>query len=340
MTTAGQWTLYWAIVIQFAGTACEKKPPNVAAVEPNFADSQLGLGRYLLKKNPVVDGDTLRVQGLDRPLRLIGVDTEEIFVDDALRREAQTDFDAYWKRMSQKDNHRIATPFGEETKRWAQEYFLGIEEVWLDRDQPRQVFGRFGRYLVYVWVRKNGRWRNYNLDSVRAGMSAYFTKFGFAERLHGAFVHAELGAKRDEVGIWDAHKKAYPDYPRRQRWWQQRARFVRKFVRRSQGKEDHIDLRDVDSPERIVAQRGKQVFLLGIVVNLSRKGKRPRAFLGHRLGKDLPIVFQDHQVLRESRVYRSIGDFVVVQGKVSGHGKKLHVTVVHPSHWTSMEVGN
>ena len=60
---------------------------GVHVEKPSEADSRtaaaeeegLQLGEYRLARDPVVDGDTIRVEGIEKSIRLLSLDTEERF---------------------------------------------------------------------------------------------------------------------------------------------------------------------------------------------------------------------------------------------------------------------
>ena len=183
------------------------------------------IGEFGLTK--IIDGDTVGVDGLDSSLRLLGIDTEETYKNQADRLASDADFVKYLadKRAGHSRPVKAATPLGEDAKTWAKHFFAGVDKVRLERDNPRQIRGRYNRYLAYVFAFKNGQWVNYNVEAVRAGMSPYFTKYGYSRRFHQEFVDAEREAKAAHLGIWDPTKLHYPDYAERKPWWTARAEF-------------------------------------------------------------------------------------------------------------------
>ncbi len=116
---------------------------------------------------------------------------------------------------------------GEKATEFAEAFFADAEVVRLERDDPKDIRGRFGRLLAYAFVEKNGRWTSYNVECVRAGMSPYFTKYGYSHRFHNQLSHAEAEAREAGRGIWDPRSKGYGDYEERKAWWNARADFIR-----------------------------------------------------------------------------------------------------------------
>jgi endonuclease YncB( thermonuclease family) len=276
------------------------------------------IGTFKLTK--IVDGDTIKVDGLDASLRLLGMDTEETFKTDPDRRL----FEAGWlqyltaKRGTSKHPVKMATPLGEEAKVFAKNFFDGIETVKLVRDHPAEIRDRYNRYLAYVLVQKNGTWLNYNVEAVRGGMSPYFPKYGNSRRYHQQFLEAEIEAKTAQRGIWAPNVQAYPDYPEREAWWKARGDFVDKFRLQGEGKPEFIDITHWDAMDKLEALVGKPVAVLGTVGDVKIGDKGPaRVTLSRRLGGDFPLIFFDRDTLGNSGLSQWRGEFVIVRGTPS-----------------------
>jgi len=269
----------------------------------------LVIGEFTLTK--IVDGDTVRVDGLDSSLRLLGMDTEETFKSEDDRRAVETDWNAYLAAKRGKDRPgRIATPTGEVAKAWAKDFFDGAVTVRLERDHAAEIRDRFKRYLSYCFVQKKGVWLNYNVEAVRAGMSPYYTKYGFSRRFHDDFIKAEAEAKAAKRGIWADGIMKYPDYPEREAWWRPRAEFVAAFRLEGAGKDNYIDVTHWDAMQQLEKLVGKEVHILGTVddVRINERGPA-RATLGR-----FPLVFFDRDVLGTSGIIQWKGEYVTVTG--------------------------
>ena len=292
------------------------------------------VGEFTLTR--VVDGDTVRVDGLDASLRLLGIDTEEIAHNRKERRalEQATSFDAYVKAQRGTSRHpvKMATPMGEAAKTFAEGFFPKGAKVRLERDDAHQSRDRYGRYLAYVFVEKDGTWVDYNLEAVRAGMTPYFTKYGYSRRFDADFRAAEAEAKAAHRGIWAADTQHYPDYDERAAWWNARADFVARFEQDEAGKDDLIDLTDDDAGERIARAKGKTVTVLGTIGKIY-PGRATRVMLSRRRGEDFPIIVFSKRVLEEARLRDWQGEFVRVTGEVSeytsGNRTQLEIIVRH-----------
>jgi endonuclease YncB( thermonuclease family) len=285
------------------------------------------LGEYPLGENAVVDGDTVRVEGLDATLRLLGIDAEETFKSEKDLRAYEAGFAAYMakKRGTSDRPVKAATPLGMDAKKFAEEFFRGVTHVRLERDHPKEIRDAYDRFLAYVFVDKGGEWVNFNVECVRAGMSPYFSKYGYSRRFHEDFVAAQEEARAAKRGIWDPAKEHYPDYEERLVWWDGRAEVIAKFEREAAERPDWIILTNWDALDRLSAMEGQEVVLLGGISEVRpRKGRAPaRVMLGRRMFSDFPLVFFDDDVLESSGADRARGEFVRVRGTVTRyHFKK------------------
>ena len=291
----------------------------------------LVIGEFMLTK--VVDGDTVRVDGLDSSLRLLGMDTEETFKSEQDRRDVETNWTAYVEaKRGRPRPGRIATPMGEIAKDWAKKFFDGSVRVRLERDHPAEIRDRFNRYLAYVFVQKNGTWKNFNVESVRAGMSPYYTKYGFSRRFHDDFIAAQAEAKAAKRGIWADGVMKYPDYKEREEWWWPRAEFIAQFRTEGEGKPNYVDITHWDALQRLESFVGKEVHVLGTVgeVRIGERGPA-RVMLARRMFNDFPLIFFDRDVLGTSGVMQWKGEFVWVTGVPSiyenRHTKKKQLQI-------------
>lgn len=308
----------------------KSEPPRKA--EPGLVLGEFSVGR-------VIDGDTVRVGGLDASLRLLGVDAEETFKYKADRRAAETDWTAYVreKRGSRRRPVKFGSPMGEAAKAWGQRWFEGVTRVRVERDHPAEVLDRFDRYLAYVLAEKDGRWLNYNVELVRAGMSPYFPKYGNSRRFHQEFALAQAEAKAQRRGIWQPGATAYPDYAEREAWWTARGDFVAAFRQEADGKPDHIDITQADALTRLEARVGKEVHVLGTIDDVARRSRggsrSPHAKMEHDRRRSLSLVFADLDVFEASGIAAWEGEFVIVSGVPAlreaprGGEKQLRITI-------------
>jgi endonuclease YncB( thermonuclease family) len=293
----------------------------------------LVIGEFKVTK--ITDGDTIRVDGLDSSLRLLGVDTEETFKSEGDRRAFEAGWEEYKKakRGNSPRPVKFPTPLGEDAKHFADAFFAGGEKVRLERDHPSEIRDRYQRYLAYVFVQKNGTWVNYNVEAVRAGMGPYFAKYGRSRRFHDEFVKAQDEARAAKRGVWASGVMSYPDYDERLAWWTARGDFVAKFREDGEGKANYIDITHWDATKRLTEMLGKEVHVLGTVGDV-RVGERgpTRVTLSRQQFSDFPLVFFDRDVFTQTGIAAWKGEFVEVTGipteYENRHNKKKQVQIV------------
>ena len=304
----------------------------------------LQLGQHRLGREPVVDGDTIRVEGIEKSIRLLSLDTEERFHGKAERAAAAKDFEGYLKkkRGDARRPAKAGTPMGEEATEFAKAFFEDAESVRLERDDPKEIRGHFGRLLAYALVEKDGRWTSYNVECVRAGMSPYFTKYGYSHRFHNQFSHAEAEAKRAKRGIWNPDAEGYGDYDERKAWWNARADFIRAFEHEANGRVDLILLSHWDAPQRLAANLGKTVTILSTVNRIKRFKGLVRVTLAMQPKRPFPIIFFDEEVFRQSQLADYYGEPIRVRGRVERYTKgsysTLQIVVDDPAQVTTPEL--
>lgn len=309
-------------------TACQ--PPGAARYSRQQAQTSLKklsapglvLGEFHLTK--VTDGDTIRVDGLDSSLRLIGLDAEETFKNEPDRRGAE-DFETYLKEKRGNGKHPVkaATPLGEDAKHFAQAFFHDHTKVRIERDTAGEIRDRYDRYLAYVFAEKDGKWVNYNVECVRAGMSPYFMKYGYSLRFHDEFVAAEAEAKAAKRGIWEPGGKHYPDYDERAAWWIARAEFIARFQPQVEHDPNFIVLTHWDAMRKLEQKVGQEVAILATVGDVKLGDRGPtKVMLSRKMFGDFPLVFFDKDVFASSGVAAWKGEFVVARGVVTTYVNK------------------
>jgi endonuclease YncB( thermonuclease family) len=308
--------------------------PSPSLVPVLEQDPALVLGIYLLSTRlaPVVDGDTIRVDGLDKSLRLVGLDTEEVFKDDgSLLKQANADWPAYLAKANEgsdpKRPPKYGKPMGEASKVFAEEFFKGIKEVRLEYDHPKKKRGYYHRHLVHILAQKDGTWVNYNVEAVRMGHTPYFVKYGKCNRYHAAFVAAEAEARAHKRGIWGEPPthSCYPDYSARLKWWAERDAALDRMAKRKETQPEIFVLDDDEDFNRLKTMVGKRVTVAGSLDG-SRLDKKESSQLGsigiiylsHRMNDDFAIVGPVDQV--EGHAIRANGgNLLLVTGTVSLH---------------------
>lgn len=338
------------VVLSACGSSSQTRRYNRKQAQTSLGKIEspgLVIGEFSLPPKAIIDGDTVKVRGLDTSLRLLAIDTEETYKRDADRRASDSDFTAYLesKKGSRGRPAKAATPLGEDGKKFAKKFFSGVTTVRLERDHPKEIRGRYNRYLAYVFVQKNGVWVNYNVEAVRAGMSPYFSKYGYSRRFHADFIAAEKEAKEKQIGIWKPGCECYPDYPLRRRWWDARADFILDFERKAAERDDYVVLTNWDALRTLEENLGQEVTILATVGDIRRGDKGPStATLSRRMFNDFPAVFFDPDVFAGSGITRYKGEFVAVTGVVNKYKRKydnkqiLQVLVSLPSQVTGSKL--
>lgn len=291
----------------------------------------LVVGEFSLRPDSVVDGDTLKVKGIETSLRLLSLDTEEKFrsqEDKLLYEKGWAEF----KRVKRGDSRKppkIASPMGEVATNWAKQFFAGVDRVRLERDDPSELRGSFGRYLTYVFAYKDGRWVNYNVEAVRAGMSPYFMKYGYSRRFHDELEAAMQEARDASRGIWDPAAESYGDYDERLSWWRERADFIRQFRQDQKTRQDGDDAPELislgqwDALARLDDNVGKPIEILGSIGTIRLGDRGPtRVLLSRRRGSNLPVIFFDKDLFLSTGLLQRRGEFIRVRGTVSKYFNK------------------
>jgi endonuclease YncB( thermonuclease family) len=273
----------------------------------------------------VIDGDTIRVDGLDASLRLLGLDTEETFKYKAEWAEFDKGWAVYLAEAQAKTKSpvKIPTPMGEEAKKFAQKFFDGVRIVHLERDHPKEIRDFYNRYLTYVFVEKDGKRLNYNVECVRAGMSPYFSKYGYSRRFHDEFVAAQAEARGASAASGTPRSSttptttaassggtAAPTTSRRSSATPPSTRTTSSSPTgtRSPGCEDLL---------------GREVVVLGSVGDIRKGATGPtRVMLSRRRTASFPLIFFDEDVLKRSGVEAAKGEYIRAHGIVASYKNK------------------
>ncbi|MFV8749368.1 thermonuclease family protein [Nannocystaceae bacterium ST9] len=309
-------------LLALASIACARTESRFDRSELDRGDAGLVLGEYPLAKNAIVDGDTIKVSGLDASLRLLAIDTEETFKSESAWRAYEQGWEAYLAAMQAKTSRpiKVPTPVGMDAKHFAQEFFRGVTRVRLERDHPKEVRDRFNRYLAYVFVERDGEWLNYAVEATRAGMTPYFTKYGKSRRFDAEFVEAQREAQQAKRGIWAAGAQAYQDYPVRLAWWDERAAFIDEFEQEAEGDPRMIVLTHWDAERRLEALLGEEVELLAAVGEVRQGARGPkRVLLSRRMFQDFPLIFWEEQIYEQSGIEGYRSEYIRVRGVVTSY---------------------
>ncbi len=286
----------------------------------------LNMGEFdLADGEAIIDGDTIRVRGLRSTLRLLSIDTEETFKREEERALYAKGWEHYLNHHKEQSRGpvKIATPLGEDAKKFAKKFFKGVTRVKLERDHPKEIKGRYNRFLTYAFVKRDGKWVNYNVECVRAGMTPYYAKYSYSRRFHDEFVVAQAEARKAGLGIWKAGGEHYDDYDKRLAWWNSRGDFIRDFENEAKKHPNYIVLTNFDALQRIHAHLGKEVVILATPGKVKVRKKGPTTVsLSRRRGGDFPLIFFKKDVLAKSRIGKARGEYLRVRGKITEYKSK------------------
>ncbi|MEW5742197.1 MAG: thermonuclease family protein [Myxococcota bacterium] len=314
--------LAWALVACSTTEDSKRYTRNeAAALLKRLEVVTLELGEFPFEgPSAVIDGDTVRVKGLSASLRLLAIDTEETFKKDWERQAFAAGWEEYKKKMRGNSPRpvKMATPVGEEAKHYAEAFFEGVTQVRLERDHPGEIRDFYGRYLAYIFAKKNGQWVNYNVECVRAGMSPYFTKYGRSRRFHKEFLEAQKQAMEAKRGIWEPGKMHYDDYDERLRWWSERESAITRFEKeQANHPESHIALTRWDAMLKLEQRLGQEAVILGAVQDVRMSENGPSVVkLSRNRSSSFDVVFFDKDVLLNTGVQFKRGEYVQVRGVV------------------------
>jgi endonuclease YncB( thermonuclease family) len=293
--------VHWTLVPPLEGVPC---PSHVPGPE---APKELTFGTFkLAKPAAVVDGDTIRVEGLKDSLRFIGLDAEETFKkeDAEKRKKAEADWKEYvleqTKGCDPARPPKYATFMGEAAKSGMKQLLEGVSEVCLEWDEEQRKVDGYGRNLVLVLFQKDGKWINLNVEMVRQGLSPYFVKYGRARRSDDRFVAAQKEAQAHERGIWQNPGRIphYEDYAKRLAWWTERADLIVLAEKLRKERDDFMILGRDDDWQRLKAMAGKQVTVFGTPIAPIRKNDLVLIPLLHRKGLDFMIAASEADLAR------------------------------------------
>jgi endonuclease YncB( thermonuclease family) len=286
--SAARWKLHAPLI----GHPC---PSHLVAVE---CPKNLLCGTYKLSRSlpAIVDGDTIRVEGMKESLRLVGLDAEETFKDPGKKKLAETDWSEYLKTenagFSSERPPKYGTFMGEAAKDGMRQLLEGVGEVRLEWDDSDRKVDGFGRSLVFAYYQKDGTWVSLNVEMVRQGLSPYFIKYGRTRRMNDLFEAAEKEARSHERGIWCARSpfRHYPDYPARLRWWKERADAITAAEAVRKDRPDLFILGQDADWERLKGMAGRRATVFGVAGTPIVKTDLVLLPFGHRRGQDFMVV--------------------------------------------------
>ena len=326
---ADRWVPFAALLLLVVRSGAGEEP-----LEPSN-DPALRIAVDRVKVDGVVDGDTFRVEGSRRSLRLLHIDTEEKaranYPKSELRALMRSDFPAYTRLMA-KDRDlpaKYATPMGEAATRFALKRLPPGTRVQLERDVAGSGLDAYGRTLCHVWAlpENGGAPWHYGIEAVRAGMTPYFIKYGRSRRFDAAFRAAQEEARAAHRGIWDPKAEHYPDYEARLAWWTRRADSLDALRRMQTLPDPPIALGGREAIQLLLKRVGDRVRVFGLLddhdpeaVRLHPKGATLR--VGGRY--PIEIELTGAEIVAALKPGALIGEFVLVEGKLDREGSPLN----------------
>jgi endonuclease YncB( thermonuclease family) len=298
-----------------------------------FAQDYYVLGEYLLSK--IIDGDTFKFEGLDNSARLIGIDTEETFKDKNAENKIK-EISQYWNEyyMHKKDSSqkpaKIESPFGHKTVKWTEEIFREVKKFRLETDDIKNSTDMYNRYLVYVMcIKEDGSEFNYNIECVKEGRSAYFTKYGYSKRFDKEFKEAQDYAKKHKLGIWSGKELCYPDYDERILWWNARAEQIIRFEKLYSASERYFNLTNTGELERLRGFINDSVIVFCNVTRVEADKNPITAKCELSDGKSFDIVFFEpyYKLVNETGIANPKNYNIYVKGKLTEFRSTLQIIV-------------
>lgn len=298
-------------------------------------DSSLIIGDFKISK--VTDGDTFRFENLDKPTRLLGIDTEETFkTDDAEQKtnEIAANWEAFYvsERGDSKMPVKTDSPLGFEAWKWAEEFFKNVDYVRLEKEDDERSVDIFGRYLVYlIAVMKDGTEINYNIECVKQGYSPYFNKYGNSKRFNKEFTEAQNFAKDNSLGIWDPNKKHYPDYDERFAWWNLRAKQIDDFETKYSRNELYFNLANDKDYARLENYLGQDITVFGNIGDILTKKFPYIMRIPHTKNETFEIVIHEENagLLNELEMETKKEYSVYIKGKLEKYNDRYQIVLMN-----------
>ena len=302
-----------------------------------FAKNMLLLGEFPLKgdvDHAVVDGDTIKVDGLDASIRILFIDTEESFKHGTAgvrTKEISDNWDEYLESKMYKvvdKPVKFNTPLGYQATLWARDFFRGASIVRLEYDSTSAKKGYFGRYLTYVFVKKRDKWVNFNIEIVRHGYTPYSTKYGRSRRFHKQFVEAQEFAKKSKLGVWSKDGKHYPDYEARLKWWNKRGEQIDDY-RKNGKKKGYLFIGGNDYDYyKLKKFIGKRVKVFGLIRDIEEETNEFTYKLPFKQFVDVTVHVSKKAGISFDKLKENQDYYAYIKGEVKqDHNNKYHIYI-------------
>ncbi len=278
----------------------------------------------------VIDGDTFRIEGIERGVRFLFIDTEEVprgenAAQELAQLRASWPQPYYEKRGDRRFPVKMASPMGWDTAEWAKDWFSDVDSIRLERDSRKNIYGYFGRWLALVFARKQGTWVLYNLECVRQGHSPYYGKYGFSERFHEEFKTAQQEARAAQRGIWNPSLQHYPDYDERMAWWDKRGEAITRYLEHA-GSDEHFFFMGRDGEmERLALRAGENVVVFGAVDWIDEDAPAANIRVPHK--EKQAVIIRLPAPPSGAWIRENEQQYVYARGRLSGSGQELYLDV-------------
>ena len=319
-----------ALALTLAAAPVRAEDPPAKPKDP------LLIGLYPASVDCVVDADTIKVGEKRESVRIMAVDSEELFREDSDREAAAKDFAAYAKakRGESKYPVKYGTPAGEAAREFVKGLMDGVTHIRLERDAVGdRAKGTYGRLLGHVFLVKPGGDVLLSEALIRAGHSPYFNKYGRSRRFDARLNAAQAEARKAERGIWGKDGPAhYPDYEERVRWWTKRADLVDRW-RAVAAKPDHVTLGAPDADAKLKALIGKEAVVFGVFDReLKVSSGTQRVFLlSHERRRGFPFVVFDPKVAATLDLEELGAWQVTLRGKITLYKERPQMVIESPT---------
>lgn len=261
-----------------------------------------------------VDGDTadVKIGARTERLRLLDIDTEE----------------------SHNSVAKKITPFGLETAAWTKNYIEQGGPCWVEYGPERKDV--YDRTLAFLWIKKDGAWQNYNLETVKRGYAPYFTKYGYSHNHHAEFAAAQKEAQEKNLGVWDPSNEGnlrgtYLGPTGLIAWWNERADSLAAYEKEGRMRPDILDTRM--HWELIRDRAGESVTVFTAIRNADEKGAGWVGKCEGKLYQPYEIVAKNGESTVEDALKAAVGKYRYFTGKValSEDRKTLRMEIASPA---------
>jgi endonuclease YncB( thermonuclease family) len=282
---------------------------------------------YQIEK--VIDGDTFRFENVKHPVRLLCVDTEEVFKEGESGKKSQAV--ANWQNYLKENESegipsKYPTPFGEEAEIFAENLLKDADSVCIEYDSKDRQTCFFHRPLCYIFINKGNQRINLNCEIVKAGFSPYYTKYGYSLKYHDQFIEAENTAKNKKIGIWDEKGMHYPDYAVRLSNWKIRADQIQNFQTEFSN-DSYFLIQDETDFNKLKDMIDQEITVFGTIDSIRKTGPPWKTFMEHKQGQSIMLITDDNRIYDILLSAYNDEEFIYCHGKLEKDSKGYLITL-------------